>query len=673
MATEENGIFKNISKNILDTHDNATYHFRLFVTELRGRIKIPAAPSIGQTKDYSTIHDVLSGSANKSDPILLAETGATAVSINDVEIEIIPVSNYVNKTSTATNISFSIAESNSATFLDDMRSACVHLNINNFTKATYYLELTFKGRHRETSEGYDYPDRWLYPIIITEMDTNITSSGSDYTVNAVSYDDLAHDEYDGVLQSNWKDDINEFTNAKDMINALSKKLNEHLDESSEGIEDNKKAQAKNKYAIFIDDQLVKQNKLDFLSKYDKINRNEMLNAFNFTTNDDGGQQFNITKGTSITTVIDNVLLLSSLLKVQKKDKNTEHVKLYKIITKVCPINPATKVSPIIGGIAGSDALAKSDEVNEIVSMNNETNDYSKCIVYHVVPYEQYSVLKNPKEADTTSSAKLINSIKDTVIKKYDYVFTGLNDQVYNFDINFKFNYYQNFQGPLGSKYSTYSKKSQSNTGVTEPLQKKVITQEFAAKDKAAKTENTKLQSLSLHTTHTSLIGDPSGEHSYFNDVMSNALAKGQPSGDMINLELDIKGDPHWLGKGLGKKGLTYYRLALAKEEKGSKDTPNYEYKVPALLFRALPPQEYNNDTGMLESAPRRGGSLINGICYVVAVTNIFSGGQFKQKLTCFRDVYISAKHIEMGLDGKNPPFYTEQQSQLINSFSRGFG
>jgi hypothetical protein len=103
--------------NVLDKFDQATYHFRLFVTKERVNSTLPSSNA------FSSSAGVLPPSATvgvDEKIFLLAETGSTRISIDNVEIESIPVSSQKTKTSTFTSVNFDLYESGSVVFFDEL-------------------------------------------------------------------------------------------------------------------------------------------------------------------------------------------------------------------------------------------------------------------------------------------------------------------------------------------------------------------------------------------------------------------------------------------------------------------------------------------------------------------------------------------------------------------------
>jgi len=640
----------NIATNELDKFDNSTYHFRLFAGSQGGKITLPPTPgtpgSIGKTKFAHEIPDNVGFGDYSSTPVLLAESGATRVSIDDVEITILPVTSSKNKTGVATNIEFTISEANSATFLDDMYNACIALGVGSFVKAAYYLELTFKGRTVDESEPYHHPDRWIWPIAIRTLDSSIDKNGAIYSIQAIEYNNYSYDSYAGYLQSPWKNDKSNrkdgkkgFKSAEQVFKALAS----HLNYTSN---------SNNRYAIWVHQDLI--DKMKYAGEGDA--RISLINnVFSYTTTELGEQDHQFDKDTSVHSIIDNIMSLTSIIKDQEKDPKP-HYDFYKVITKSCPIDSDHSMDMEFKTFSKEkETESFNEQFKTDVAMNPDTNDYSKCIVYYVVPYVQSSVLKNPIEADSKAALK---AISNTIVKRYDYLFTGLNDQVHGFDINFKFNFYTQFEKGGnknsnetsnykidGYQFGSYTSDGMGGDGGGN--------KQYFNPDNSSPTTNflSPLKEKTQDDKSFKLTGDHDGNRSYFNSVLSTAKTKGNALGDLINMELSIKGDPYWLGHRHDNNAV-YNQMVLQDRTPGATTHPNYSGSQPAIIFQALPPAEYDEDTGLVGSAARRssvnnneGNSLINGVCFVRQVENSFSQGIFKQNIVCYRATHIGGNDV----------------------------
>ena len=153
----------------------------------------------------------------------------------------------------------------------------------------------------------------------------------------------------------------------------------------------------------------------------------------------------------------------------------------------------------------------------------------------------------------------------------------------------------------------------------------------------AESENTQRQlytmSNELSPTITSYQGNIEGTVSkgrpYFTAIMNQMYGA---LGDMVELDLSIRGDPYWLGETDPR-----VRVASASEEPGADLTASDVYILMTFDF----PLRYDDGgfglqkdsfegTGLADL--QRGENGFNGIYLVSEITSEFSGGKFTQRL-----------------------------------------
>ena len=158
--------------NLLDQYDNVTYNLKLYMI-----------PEI----------DILNENIDSDNKVIIAQTGVTAnISIDDLEIKTVVAPARDIKNQESFQFDFDLREYYGSSLLDQIYVASRNLGIKNYTKAPHFLELTFSGRDPSTSS----PDidlnaqRWIWPIGIRQITTEVDASGSLYSVNAYHYGDL---------------------------------------------------------------------------------------------------------------------------------------------------------------------------------------------------------------------------------------------------------------------------------------------------------------------------------------------------------------------------------------------------------------------------------------------------------------------------------------------------
>jgi len=696
--------YDNISENALDFIDNPTYHFRLFLAKERGHVDFPA---IGDSENIVYVDEVKTkvdakGTLKRTQLVLLAETGGTSISLDSVDIETIPSMSPQTKTGTATSVSFTIKEPNSATFLDDMKLAALSLSIDNFQKCTYYLELTFLGRTEPTSVPTRLNKRWIYPLAIAKMNIGVDSSGANYECSAIVYPDHGYGDTFGTLPAVWASD-NSTKTAYDALRNLEKFINPLPGLNTDDYKSHpNKARTKNRY-YFILDKSLKDIKLATADK--DLKYTALRDSKYYAGDSEGEKMLKFPEKTSLTDVVDSIMSLTTLFKpekIQKEDVNDDGEKickdgvkfhkLYKIQTKSSSIDfnsslPLSFDDPPISGTLSE--LVNRDEFKKVVGLNPITDDYSKCIIYYITSFETPQIHTTTEVTTSKSSKEKLDSVRHLVSKRYDYIFTGLNTQVHDFDLEFNTAFYQSF--PIYGKSDDQRAKDAAKYLPPEQ-QKEIQKQKVLHKSPCAKSQaDLTAASRSTNNDKNNLESTPDGSRSFFNSIMSQSMQQGSHNGDMMNIDLSIKGDPSWLNVGYVSTQINLNRLKLESSDKVNLDESAFAFnalnssdttkpviagdvkqisfyeKAPMIIFRALPPARFDDDTGLYKSAlsEERSQSLINGLYYVTKVNHSFEMGNFTQSLQCFRENRVNGQDVEKELNGEISSVTNEQ---FVNNY-----
>lgn len=179
-----------LSPNPLNAYFQSTYHFRLFM--------IGDQDVVSQAGNPTTSSALLTAlSSRKVKQITVAESGVTGYSITDVQINTLMAQNGATASQAATTISMTITEPLGVSFLDGLIGAATTLGIFDYTKVFYYLELTFTGY---TEQG-QYAKRpipmpadflnggvWIWQLVPTTIQTKVNEGGGVYSLNFITPD-----------------------------------------------------------------------------------------------------------------------------------------------------------------------------------------------------------------------------------------------------------------------------------------------------------------------------------------------------------------------------------------------------------------------------------------------------------------------------------------------------
>lgn len=153
--------------------------------------------------------------------------------IDDLEIDAVIAPNPNTGVSLGTTIKFKVIEPYSMSqFLEALQVSASACNYRNYINATFCLKIEFVGWDKLGKESTNYLKKPIYiPIKLINMDFNITASGSEYVVEAISYGEMA--TYDNVNTTLVQIGANGYTVAdtlENSNNSVTAVMNDHLEQ-----------------------------------------------------------------------------------------------------------------------------------------------------------------------------------------------------------------------------------------------------------------------------------------------------------------------------------------------------------------------------------------------------------------------------------------------------------
>tara|TARA_B110000444_G_scaffold257665_1_gene296633 strand:- start:7064 stop:9511 length:2448 start_codon:yes stop_codon:yes gene_type:complete len=173
--------------NILDNYHSPTYNAKLYM--LRSELSVNAKDGVASFDESLT--------GPPGDQIVLAQTGVTAATIDNIAIQALTATDGPN----AIQVSFTVHQPGAATFLDQMQLARAFLGQENSYMPIVFLEIRFQGYEADIEtdtddiEGGGFtqikgPYRWK--LNITGIQVEITEGGSQYEITAVPTKSFAY-------------------------------------------------------------------------------------------------------------------------------------------------------------------------------------------------------------------------------------------------------------------------------------------------------------------------------------------------------------------------------------------------------------------------------------------------------------------------------------------------
>jgi len=342
------------------------------------------------------------------------------------------------------------------------------------------------------------------------------------------------------------------------------------------------------------------------------------------------ESFNIREGTNVIEVIDQVMAKSQYIKSQIKTllKEQADQQAKEDYNKGNARTKDTSVPQKINWYRVVPTIALND-------FDAARNDYSKTILYNVLPYKAVNSY-HPNFPKTTAE-----SVAAKVVREYFYVYTGLNQDIIRLDIDFDSTYftqlttYRNQVARLGTNALSDPKDyPDTQFGFRANSQQTILpgTIHFVGSNKDSNGMNT------ATNPEERIVAD-----------LRKSIYTSQ-RGDLLNIKMQITGDPAFI-----KQDDIYYNpgtpaeyLEFSRSRTDRAEVPinssgqilfdNEQIFVKVYFQNAV---DINDDIGIVNKQEvlqngRRTDGTFTGVYKVQKVTSEFSRGQFTQTLDLIR-------------------------------------
>ena len=633
--------------NALSSMPTATYYLRLSICH----------PTI--------VHNL---SLNNKKKIVIAETATTAV-FNIVDLEIMAAVSWNQGTRSAQGKGFNITivETHGAALLDYINRACKDLGIKTPKEATYLLEVMFNNGNAENVEPGQSEYYFVYPLMLENMNISITEKGGQYRISATS---PGVSSYAGGTGPTIK---NASTLAASTLGEWVKGFQAFLNKCAQDEVDAEAHFIKDEYYIMLDPKWK-----DYKFANLKANTNDQTTR-SFL---DGSKiMIQIAKGSQIPDILNSIMGATvEFQKIETADGG--------FLRQLGPDGPMTDAS----NIAEVFRLVCDMRFGEYdIKRKRYSRKYLYSFAPYKEP-AVYSGELATQFNDPDVMKKRINKLleEQLLTKRYDYNFTGLNTEVLNFDMNFNLTYFrampiraghqaqregsQNSRklavgasekgeeakkmrkpndlppslrkyygktyGPMSDQGLVYGanptdaeglEKAQaalaSETGTNIRKGSGLFVESYAL---PSTQEDVSMYTVSSDTVDTGddLQKNVTPDQSTGRIKLGNMYMELSGGNELAKIDLEIKGDPYWLGmSNLTKQ----FRNAMS----GIADFAIYEQGANLFWLNVRSPVEPDEDTGKMEFVDN---TTISGIFKVTSVISRFTNGAFTQSLGAVRDL-----------------------------------
>lgn len=586
--------------------------------------------------------------------------------IDNVQIESIMSYNKKSKGTNSTNITFDIYEPYSmGIFLQSMQLAAASTKHKNYIEAPFLLTMQFIGRDEngEVVPVDDMLDRHI-PIKIANSNMTVTASGCTYNMEAIPWNEQGFMDSTNLLK---QDLVISGTTVSEIIqtgpNSLQAVLNKRLEEQAkQGSETGQKTYTRDEIVILFPTQesmesqgrtgtsdagspatvapgadLSRKNVEIKLSinrepngimaqkgAYNKIGSSSMGFDINHGGNvaqkdtaettdaktgtnraatviDHKNRSFSFAQGTSVINAISEIIVMSEYCKSaatsEAKETPTGFKPWFRVECQVYNLTP--------------------EEGNE------KQGRIPKLYVYNVVEYDVHS----SRFQAPTSEPKGIDNLKKEIVKEYNYIYSGKNTDILNFNIKLE---HSAFTTVYSDKLALSSSSYGQVNGVGLNASNSTPTANDDAPTNTFGVQGTARQG-DLYKKETTTGGGPSeGYRELVAKTFQEALLNSPT--DLITAEMEILGDPYYIAD----SGMGNFGDKLASFNMSKNGSMNYQSGEVDILVNFKTPIDYNPLTGQIDFGSAVNVDGFSGLYQVMSVKNSFVKGKFTQVLDLTR-------------------------------------
>lgn len=621
---------KNIITNPLEKYSSSSYLWT-FACLTSEQFNDPS-----QYRDNDTLNNIAFSSAGRYDKerVTLSNKKAPEYFVDNFKLTAVIAPGMQNGNSNAVKFEFEIYEPYSmGLFLQSIQVAAKEANYKNYLTAPFVLRLDILGYDDRQQILKNVVEPKYFVIKMTKVTFNVDESGSKYHVEAVPFNHYAFSDettvifndikltgstVDEVLRSGSKDESFSHENLVTILNRIEESLKnagkisvpdvydiQFLETAFSTENDDNSEIGK---ADFGFDQST-GGTFTFLKEEDEIDPETGVFQFDDVEINPEMRSFTFAQGQTIPSII-NTIIVSSLygFEAQQEEKKEDGlVKHFMIDVQV----ELTELDPITG-------------------------EFARKITYRIVPYYVHESI----DANINVAPAGYNELEKKVTKKYNYIYSGQNADVIKFDIQINNLFYVGFRPTWEARNRTAEDPDSSGIAAYEKTDKT----ESGAKENESASDKTQVTNLGRPRNFS----DPTRLSQHHLGGKRDTSVKQQVAenfhraflessgGDLVRVELEIKGDPYWLID----HGYSNY-MSNAEDPKSTiteDNTMNYTSGSVYIYISFKTPTDVNEVTGLYDFSSEMTESPFSGIYRVVMCHNSFENGNFTQRLECVRMV-----------------------------------
>jgi hypothetical protein len=626
---------------------------------------------------------------NAADSVLIVDNaGASQYNMNSLEQSFVMGHNKVRNVF-GNRFTITIAEPNGVTLLNTIRRAANKLGILNHQQAVYVIQIEFNGR-MPSGAANKHPQVFYYPVTIKDFQFTVTEGGTNYFITAVENSTNAYTYLNNVVKDQITIEAGTVGDFFDKFVAVANKTAE------DAIVYSVDQLFFDTLEISFDDSISSWRDWQFQALVEESTQGH-VNIMSVTA--DGGDpklQVTINNGSNLTDIFTTILGLTSEYK---------NIVLHGNGKKYGRKNPHEDADYTLDQLPVFHKVVTNVEYGAYDILRGT---YTKNVQYKVVPYIIADEIISPTSyldsiADAGIQASRVQNLMDSALlrKRYDYIYTGANTEVLEFDIKIDRAYYAitaygggkngdaDILTPVESKARTsvvarfvsddgrrrediaraegeklqVGRKASATTSYDEKKRLGTLGAALEVKIKGLRTEyRTAVTTLtSTLAEHGMSAKDVVLMQRFASDVVNDDDAAGSDNsnqggklkfgalnanldntGDLMRIELGIRGDPYWMGQ-----PNSFYKSSLSEDD----SLAAFERGTIGFFLHCSLPQPVEDNHG------RRKPDVeyeISGFYTVRDVIAKYANGQFTMYLGAVRDIATNTSSALTALDTASP-------------------
>lgn len=625
-----------------------------------------------ETRTSTLSSSIVFSSAGRGDAerVTIAEFGSPEYFINNFEMAAVIAANPKTGNTNAVSFNFEIFEPYSmGLFLQSLQNAAIKAGYVNYLDSPFLLKMDIIGYDEDGRLKKTVKPKYFI-VKLKKVTFKVNESGSNYSVEAYPYN---HHGYSDTVDTSFTDinisvttdssgdssgEIEDKGTVKDVLATGKNSLVALLNKNEELNVQQGAYKIKDVYEIQFPETADKRYTNVDSSSNDEGARatadpekpaNKTLNGTSSdgTASKDIGNNpiaksdfgFDVAKGGNFPFKTDKDVIdeetkrvKRGIMQIDEKARSfhfTQKQKLTDIITQV--ILSSTWAKQATQKATKADGMIdwfKVDVQIEFLDYDETIGDFAKKYIFRVVPFRVHSsIFGNPNSVPVGYS-----ELEKQIVKKYEYIYTGQNTEILDFDIQINYLFYSGMNPQTESKTKNEQNANNKGTVNNEPF----LTKTNTGNDSRAQAANLGKSKVKKNPNLFSIMRGGSGDADVeqkiaenFHDAFINVT-----STDLVRIDLTIMGDTYWL---LDSGFNNYFSAQSSESNLVTEDgTANYEGQDVYIYLTFRSPGDINPATGLAQFSAKQNVSPFSGIYRVTKCNSKFDDGKFTQVLSCVR-------------------------------------